>query len=309
MQWKFWQPQKTIAVHNGSFHADDVFAAATLSLWLEKKGMRYKIIRERDEYLLAKADYVLDVGGIYDHESRRYDHHQAEGAGMHSNGIDRAAFGLIWKHYGLELCNSYTDVWENIEDFLVRPLDASDNGFDIYTLNEYQTKPVELQSIIHWLSYGDNNQQFHVAVQWARKLLVHIIAEAVGHYEKGQDLLREFDSRKNPEKKYVVFEGDYGRRLIWDMLDKREESKHILYAVYAKDAYRDNAWNIVAMRQSLGSKESRQPLPEAWRGLRDDELQEVTGIADVTFCHRTGFLAVAQTQEAAIKLAQKALED
>jgi hypothetical protein len=36
----------------------------------------YKIVRTRDPKLLEKCEIVVDVGGVFDHEARRYDHHQ-----------------------------------------------------------------------------------------------------------------------------------------------------------------------------------------------------------------------------------------
>ena len=52
--------QITIATHNGSFHADDLFACATLKLLYSDAT----IIRTRDQALLDPADIVLDIGGV-----------------------------------------------------------------------------------------------------------------------------------------------------------------------------------------------------------------------------------------------------
>ena len=53
--------KKRLVTHNGSFHADDLFAAATLSLYLDKKGFDYEIVRTRDMAVINKADYVVDL--------------------------------------------------------------------------------------------------------------------------------------------------------------------------------------------------------------------------------------------------------
>src|SRR5690606_7569866 len=101
----FFTPKKTIVTHNGSFHADDIFACATLTLHLEQQGKGYKIIRTRDESRIDSADFVVDVGGIYDEKTNRFDHHQPGGAGSRDNGVPYAAFGLVWKHYGHLVCS------------------------------------------------------------------------------------------------------------------------------------------------------------------------------------------------------------
>ena len=61
---------KKLITHNGSFHADDLFACAVLFLLLEKRGEKFEIIRTRDENILKNGDYVFDVGGIYDVENK-----------------------------------------------------------------------------------------------------------------------------------------------------------------------------------------------------------------------------------------------
>ena len=51
----------------------------------------------------------------------------------------------------------------------------------------------------------------------------------------------------------------------------------------------------------------RKPFPDAWRGLKDEALAEVSGVKTAIFCHKAGFFAVAKTKEDAIKLAEKAV--
>lgn len=49
-------------------------------------------------------------------------------------------------------------------------------------------------------------------------------------------------------------------------------------------------------------------LPEAWAGLRDEELSRVAGIEDSIFCHSVRFIAGCKTRAGALKMARKALE-
>jgi uncharacterized UPF0160 family protein len=82
---------KTIVTHNGNFHADDVFSIAAFKCIFSS----FKLIRTRDFDIIAKADIVIDVGGEYDPEAGRFDHHQRGGAGERENGIPYSSFGLI----------------------------------------------------------------------------------------------------------------------------------------------------------------------------------------------------------------------
>jgi uncharacterized UPF0160 family protein len=65
---------RSVGTHDGSFHADEVTACGLLLLF----GLvdREKIVRSREPELLAKCEYVCDVGGVYDPEIKRFDHHQ-----------------------------------------------------------------------------------------------------------------------------------------------------------------------------------------------------------------------------------------
>src|SRR3989344_5773340 len=122
--------KKILVTHNGSFHTDDVFACAALSLLLEREKVPFEIIRTRDEGVIAKADYVFDVGGVYDAEQNRFDHHQPGGAGKRENGIEYSSFGLVWRKFGEKLCGS-REAADLLDKKLVAPIDALDNGFDL----------------------------------------------------------------------------------------------------------------------------------------------------------------------------------
>ncbi|MGH2895464.1 MAG: MYG1 family protein, partial [Solirubrobacteraceae bacterium] len=54
-----------IATHDGSFHADEVFAIAALGLL----GEPFEVVRTRDRDVLARADVRVDVGFRYDPSS------------------------------------------------------------------------------------------------------------------------------------------------------------------------------------------------------------------------------------------------
>ena len=87
--------KKTIVTHSGRFHADDLFATAIMLEYLDGEA---EVIRSVDPKVIEKADYVLDIGRVYDPSKNRFDHHQGT-AGARSNGISYASAGLVWKHF------------------------------------------------------------------------------------------------------------------------------------------------------------------------------------------------------------------
>lgn len=70
---------------------------------------------------------------------------------------------------------------------------------------------------------------------------------------------------------------------------------------------RSKNWRVHAVAISPEMFESRQPLPQCWRGLMDDELSERTGIPGCLFVHISGFIGVNQTYEGALAMATTAL--
>ena len=62
-----------IGTHSDSFHCDEVLATSML---LQTRQFQDSIIvRTRVEDVFPKLDIVVDVGGVYDAEKMRFDHH------------------------------------------------------------------------------------------------------------------------------------------------------------------------------------------------------------------------------------------
>ena len=69
------------------------------------------------------------------------------------------------------------------------------------------------------------------------------------------------------------------------------QSGQATYVVYPDDTA--GQWRIQAVPLNPQSFESRKALPEAWRGLRDEKLDQVTGIEGCVFVHASGFIGGA----------------
>jgi len=53
----------------------------------------------------------------------------------------------------------------------------------------------------------------------------------------------------------------------------------------------------------------RVPLCKAWRGLRGQELQEISGLKDIDFVHHSGFIGGAWSLETCVLMAKQSLEE
>lgn len=66
------------------------------------------------------------------------------------------------------------------------------------------------------------------------------------------------------------------------------EPEKPVYIIYPDET--GGNWRIQAVPISPDSFISRKPLPEPWRGVRDDALSQVTGVPGGIFVHASGFI-------------------
>ena len=107
--------------------------------------------------------------------------------------------------------------------------------------------------------------------------------------------------RDASDKRIIVLEQNYPFEYILHNFPEP------LFAVYPRKT--DQSWGIKAIRKNPKTFTNRKNFPKSWAGLRDLELQKITGISDAIFCHKGLFLAGAKSKEGAIALAQLALQD
>lgn len=294
-------PEKKIRIvtHSGTFHADEILAVAALELYFD--GKPYEVIRTRDPKIIETGDFVVDVGAEYDHERKRYDHHQHGGAGMRANGIPYSAFGLVWKHYGEAICGSGT-VAQAIDEQIGHPIDMGDNGIDYYGLVRLDTEPLILQFIVAmfrptWKSDATHDDRFAELVAFMRRMLELTIVVERDKVEGAKFV--EDAYRQASDKRIVVVDGAYP----WhDVLASHPEP---LYIVKPKN--QNTFWEVECVRDNPHGFSNRKDLPEAWAGYRDTELSRITGVPGAVFCHNKRYIVVTETKESAIKLAQIAL--
>lgn len=294
------QDIKKIVTHSGNFHTDEVFASAVLSIFYDGA---VEVVRSRNPEVWGSADYVVDVGGVYDAEKGRFDHHQEGGAGARENGIPYSSLGLVWKHFGEQLCGS-VEAARLIDEKLVQPVDAADNGIDTYEIIGHAT-PYVFQSAFGafrptWKEKNRTHDMgFTEAFAFARTVMLREIQIARDTVEGERVVLEEY--RNTQDKRLIVLADHYP----WEMvLTKYPEP---LYVV--KPDHQEGNWKVMAVRASDHTFQNRKSLPESWAGKTGTEFAHVSGVDDARFCHNKRFIAVAGSKEGALKLAQIALEN
>ncbi|MDB5953935.1 MYG1 family protein [Ramlibacter sp.] len=314
-----------IATHSGSFHADDVFGVAVLAALYPD----HRIVRTRDPQEIAPADFVVDVGGVWDAERGRFDHHQrgfggarmrteADGSTAPAEGY--ASAGLVWRAFGLAYVQRFaaqmectldeaalSQVAEDVDASLVRYLDLVDTGAQevapgifglssqIALLNStwLEEAPLDRAGRAHL-----QVERFGEAMALARRLLDRFLLRRIGQTlaaDKVRASQRLFGGR-------VLHLADGG--LPWTRVVV-EEMPDVLLVVYPEESSGQHQIRTVPV--TLGSFDSRMDLPAAWAGLREGQLAGAIGVPDAVFCHSNLFIAGARSLEGAMRMAGMAL--
>lgn len=288
---------KTIVTHNGPFHADDVFAVALLKTLYPKS----KVIRTRDPEVIATGDIVLDVGGVYDTEKSKYDHHQENGAGTRENGIELSAIGLIWREYGVAFCDGNEEISKKIEEGFVAALDADDNGQNLFSLKDYDVSPTILPEIIKLYRPTTHEDQdfdiaFDRACEWAGYILQRVKKKRTDSWLDKQEFRKKLEA--SPDKRYLVLDEFIVGGDVYD------DFPELLFTVFPST---NGTWTLKTVSKDKESFASRKDLPERWSGLEGTAFAEECGVADAVFCHRGLWICGAKSKEGAKKLLELAL--
>ena len=306
-----------LVTHSGRFHADDVFATATLMLLLEKQGKEFELIRSRKPEDIESGDIVYDNGREYDIERKRFDHHQEGGAGERENKVPYAAFGLIWKHYGKDLITEsikenstgqssedLNKIWELIDESLVQPIDASDTGYEDFKSTKENLRTYVMDSAVKSFNptdeegYEKSQELFLEFVEIAKKILKRELICAENKI-KGFKMVEEAYEKAQDKRIIILEEGGSWR----EILVSHPEPLYVIFPTVDNDGFM-----IQAVHSGMSGYEVRKPFPENWcgKGIENKELEKESGIVGAKFCHLKGFLCVTDTKEQAIELANKA---
>ncbi len=289
-----------VVVHNGTFHPDDVFAVAILSLYLKKSP---NILRSRDPKVLAKARYIFDVGGVYDPKHLKFDHHQSSFNKKRTNGITYATAGLVWKNFGMKIAKS-KEIFDKIDRKIIQPIDAEDNGIELYKNNFEEIHPYTFGDYIHalnptWKEKGQGLRDFKDAVSEAKKILIREIKRAKDSFISEKIILKTYKNTK--DKRIIVMNDQYSgwKRVLGQF-------KEPLFVI--RPIFESKIWQATAMDVSGFKFKNRLPFPKAWAGKMSGELQKITGVSDALFCHNKRFTAAAKSKEGVIELAKLAIK-
>ena len=292
---------KIVTHGTSNFHTDDVFAVAVLDILL--KG-DIEVIRTLDKDVINTADFVVDIGLVYDPEKNRFDHHQEGGAGFRDNKIAYSSFGLLWKTYGEKICGS-KKIADILDKKLVTIIDADDDGFDLYLEKISGVEPFMLTDVIYsmrptWKEDDlDIDEVFLKAVAFAKEILLREIKITKDNTE-AESLIEEV-YKNTKDKRVIIFDKVF---LPKELLVIYPEPLFVVY-----ESRNKQMWRVMTIEKRAHLSEVRKNFPESWWGKKSEELAEITGIPDVIFCRNRGIFAGVKSKEGAIKLAELAIKN
>ncbi|KNH06456.1 UPF0160 protein MYG1 mitochondrial [Perkinsela sp. CCAP 1560/4] len=324
--------RKIIGTHSGRFHCDEALACGLL-LHTPVYEQSH-IIRTRNPALLEKADVVVDVGGVYDHSTARYDHHQPtfrlkmETPRASYTATRLSSAGLIYLHYGRalikEFCQQFAPdsaefidvLYDKLYKDFIEHVDAIDNGVEQCSgvFEKLYHIPNTLASRIDSLNPRWNEE---ISDEIANCAFQKAILLATGEFYARLEFLcmswiparrlvvQAFeDAQKSKMPEVIIISGG---GLPWKehLFDVEKEKDLVGKTLYCMFPEVTGEWKIIAVPEKLGGFANRLPLP--WKGLRDDELDKASGISGCIFVHASGFIGGNRTFEGAFEMAQRSM--
>ena len=297
-----------LITHSGGFHADELLSSVILTNLFPQAQLR----RTRDrEWLKPATDKIIyDVGGDYSSEAQIFDHHQRPGP-LREDDQPFSSFGLVWKHFGRDYLAALDVPEDDVEAIhakfdakFVLPIDLLDNGamepsvagpLTILTLPSLLGS---LKPVFDDTSPTADDDAFFKALPIAASFV--------------EAALRNLAAKARAEGVVLTAIANAGTSPILELpmgmpyrsaLDLAE-ADHIMFMINPRGA----DWTLNGIKLSNDTFDQRADLPAAWAGLTDVALENASGVIGAKFCHNGRFIAVADSRDAILKMAELAVK-
>ena len=297
-----------LITHSGGFHADELLSSVILTHLFPQAQLR----RTRDrEWLKPATDKIIyDVGGDYSSEAQIFDHHQRPGP-LREDDQPFSSFGLVWKHFGRDYLAALNVPEDDVEVIhakfdakFVLPIDLLDNGAmepSVAGLLSILTLPSllgSLKPVFDDTSPTADDDAFFKALPIAASFV--------------EAALRNLAAKARAEGVVLIAIANAGTSPILELpmgmpyrsaLDLAE-ADHIMFMINPRGA----DWTLNGIKLSNDTFDQRADLPAAWAGLTDVALENASGVIGAKFCHNGRFIAVADSRDAILKMAELAVK-
>lgn len=305
-----------LVTHNGNFHYDEVLATTLLREIYEDA----EVIRTRNEEIIKTGDIVYDVGGVFNPDEKRFDHHQNTFVDTFSpdHTTKLSSCGLIYKYYCDKLFEKYNfdrthslydEIKYKIYNEFFQYADALDNGVNIFSkmiprtlgdvvagFNVYNCKSRDEEELEEL-----QNSRFFEAQKLVRIDFINYIEYIFNDYVPSY--MNVCDEMEKVDGEIYITNLKVPPNLILTIdLKLKKDLKYVIYK-------NKHAFRILALPVEKGTFTTRVPLFEKWQGLRNEELSKKSGIEGCIFVHASGFTGGNKTLGGAIKMCEVSLEN
>ena len=299
-----------LVTHSGAFHADELLSSVILTRLFPEAA----VIRTRDRDLTTPAEVrvIYDVGREYDAHRNIFDHHQPD-APLREEGQPLSSFGLVWRHFGMDYLAALdipedhrADVFRSFDQGFVLPIDLVDNGVLATSTAGPMLSDLTLPALLGSLkpvfddqSPDADDRAFHAALQIARAFVEARIQRKASKL-RAESMVMAAIERAGDGR---VLELPMGMPFRSAVL--KAGADHLLFVATP----RSDGWTLTGIRLAEDGFDLRADLPAAWAGLTDEALEEASGVKGAKFCHNGRFIAVADSREAIMQLADLAVAE
>ncbi|KUI63134.1 UPF0160 protein MYG1, mitochondrial [Cytospora mali] len=338
----------TIGTHNGHFHADEALAVYMLRTHIPRyHGARLvrtrdpNVLATCDTVVDVGGEYEA-ARHRYDHHQRGFT------TTFPGRATKLSSAGLVYMHFGKEMiagrsaggeeadASTVDLVYNKIYESFIEAVDANDNGINAYDPEGIAAAGLEKRFSDGAFTLGAMVARLNPA--WNEALPSDPVEAQAAEDEKfvaaSQRIGEEFDrsldfyvkawlparslveaafnerSKYDAQARIMVFSGQScpWKDHLYTLEEENNESGKVLYVLYPEKPTPDAKWRVQAVPETKDSFQSRKPLPKEWRGVRDEELDKVSGVPGCVFVHAAGFIGGNKTFEGALELAKKGLD-
>jgi uncharacterized UPF0160 family protein len=271
---------------------------------------------------------------------------------LSSAGLVYMHFGraIISQHTSIPLDHPDVDkLYKKIYTDVIEPIDANDNGISVFEpkaiaaaglQKRFKDNGISLGSLISDLNHPDSSEEpqdqdalFARASTFIGEIFLRKLRIASGSWLPTFTTVGSaYRSRREsahasgriillPVSGLPWKEHLYNLEKEASAVDSKSavHSDHrVYYVLYPESTAEDSKWRVQCVPVAEGSFESRKPLPETWRGIRDEDLDAVLAVeadkankrvdAGAIFVHASGFIGGHKTKEGVLAMAILSLE-
>ena len=283
----------------------------------------------------------------FDHHQRGFEEtFPGHGTKLSSAGLVYLHFGkdIIHEKYNLDPSSQEsTDLYNKLYSGLVEAFDANDNGISVYDTKailaanitrRFEDRGFNLASVVNRFNYDDESkpaadesseekqrkedERFLKASAFVGQQFLSELSDKARSWLPARAVVREAYQNRHKNHasgKIMVFpEGlpwadhlyDF-ERLEAETGSKAVEECQVLYVLFPESTEKDSKWRIRAVGVEGGGFINRKDLPDDWKGMRDQELSDISGIPGCVFVHAGGFIGGNHSFEGALEMAKKAV--